>query len=296
MEQTRALTPLQQFNGFMTNVRTQEYLAQVLGDKKAQFVSNLTALVAGDQKLQACVPATIMYAALTATALDLPLNKTLGMAYVIPYRNGRAGISEAQFQIGWKGLVELAQRSGRIKKLNATDVREGELAGHNLLTGDITLTAVPNRESKPIVGYAAYVQLDNGFSKTLYMTREEIELHAKRYSQTYGSQREDVRKSSKWTTDFDAMALKTVIKQLINKWVPKSIEMQTAILADQSVQRAEGEYTYVDNERGSNADRLADIDARIAQEVAVDADVDEVTGEATQSEPAKSLFDDESAE
>ena len=269
------MSTLKDFNLVIRNQNTQAYLVDVLGEKKDGFVANLTTLVANDRNLQQCEPTTLMYAAMTATALDLPLDKNLGQAYVIPFKNGRAGNTEAQFQIGWKGLVTLAQRSGTIRLLNATDVREGELKKRNLLTGQIVIEPVDEREKKPVIGYAAYVMLANGFEKTVYMSKEEVEAHAKRYSQTYRSSNQYTRNSSKWTTDFDAMALKTVLKQLINKWVPKDTKMNMAIQADQSIQREFGEYHYADNDKEQAQGKLADLAAGNVEDVADEVEEDE---------------------
>lgn len=240
------------FNQTLKNTKTQEYLASVLGEKRAEFVANITALVANDKNLQVCEPVTLMYAAINATILGLSLNKNLGYAYVIPYKTkDKAGnqISEAQFQIGYKGLVQLAMRSGQFSTINATEIREGEVENFDLLTGEIKFNAKPNRQSLPIIGYVAYFKLINGFSKMLYMTKEEVEAHGLRYSQTYSSKYDNVRSNSKWTTDFDAMAKKTVLKLLLNRYAPLSIEMQKAVETDQAVIRTEdGTPHYVDNE------------------------------------------------
>lgn len=283
------MSTLKDFNLVIRNQNTQAYLADVLGEKKEGFVANLTTLVANDRNLQQCEPTTLMYAAMTATALDLPLDKNLGQAYVIPYKNGKAGNTEAQFQIGWKGLVTLAQRSGTIRLLNATDVREGELKKRNLLTGQIVIEPVEDREKKPIIGYAAYVMLSNGFEKTVYMSKEEVEAHAKRYSQTYRSTNAYTRNSSKWTTDFDAMALKTVLKQLINKWVPKDTKMNIALQADQSIQREYGDYHYADNDREQAKAKLAGLaadsiaDAEEVEEEETSTNENQVNDENTES-------------
>jgi recombination protein RecT len=273
------MSTLKDFNLMVRNQNTQAYLVDVLGEKKDGFVANLTTLVANDRNLQQCEPTTLMYAAMTATALDLPLDKNLGQAYVIPFKNGKAGSTEAQFQIGWKGLVTLAQRSGTIRLLNATDVREGELKKRNLLTGQIVIEPVEEREKKPIIGYAAYVMLSNGFEKTVYMSREEVEAHAKRYSQTYRSTNQYTRNASKWTTDFDAMALKTVLKQLINKWVPKDTKMNIALQADQSIQREYGDYHYADNDKEQAQGKLADLAAGNVEDVAEEEEETETTEE-----------------
>lgn len=254
------MSDLKNFNAMMRSEYTQNHLAAVLGDKRQQFVTNLSALVSNDKNLQQCEPATIMHAAITATALELPLDKNLGFAYVIPYQNKRAGVSEAQFQLGAKGITQLAIRSGQFVRINVSDVREGELKGFNRLSGDITFewNETADRDKLPIVGYVAYFRLVNGFSKTMYMTVEEIEAHARRYSQTYGSKNDYVRSQSKWSTDFDAMAQKTILKRLLTKFAPLSVDMQTAFQADQSVQREAGAYSYVDNDRETAKAELAE--------------------------------------
>ena len=236
------------FNQTLTAPKTQAYLESVLAEKKAGFVNNLTALVANNANLQACEPITLMYAGIKATALDLPLDPNLGFAYVIPFKNNRSGKVEAQFQMGYRGYIQLAIRSGQCKTLNVTDIREGEMSSYNLLTGEISFNARPDREQLPIIGYAAYFRLTNGFEKTLYITKGEMEAHAKRYSQTYSARNEHVAKSSKWATDFDAMARKTAIKLLLSKFAPLSIDMQNAVKADQAVMDSESTYRYADHQ------------------------------------------------
>lgn len=243
----KAQTPLQAFNGFMMNPNTQDYLKSVLKEKSASFMNNMVALVANNRALQPCKPASIMYVGLKATALGLPLDQNLGFAYAIPYKDNKAGETVAQFQMGYKGFIQLALRTGQFSTINATDIREGEISSINRLTGEITFTDVPDRAGRKIVGYAAFFRLTNGFRKTLYMSVEEITEHAKRYSQTFKS--EYTRKSSKWTTDFDAMATKTVIKLLLSKYAPLSVEMQElreAITADQASFGDNGEIDYID--------------------------------------------------
>lgn len=269
------------FNQTLTASKTQAYLQSVLGEKKSAFVNNLTALVANNANLQACEPVTLMYAGIKATALDLPLDANLGFAYVIPYNNKKAGKTEAQFQIGYKGFIQLAIRSGQFKTLNVTEIREGELRTCNLLTGEIEFNAKPNREELPIIGYAAFFRLTNGFEKTLYITKGEMEAHAKRYSQTYGSKNDYARSSSKWTTDFDAMAKKTAIKLLLSKFAPLSVEMQNAVQADQAVMDDKGS-RFVDN---STEDAVAEEIASEANQKIVsfgDDHVDTETGEVMQ--------------
>lgn len=242
--ETTAIAPLKQFNNFLANPRTQEYLATVLAEKKASFVNNLTALVSNNAALQVCKPETLMFASLKATALDLPLDQNLGFAYVLPYNDRKNGVTVAQFQMGYKGFVQLALRSGQFKTLNTTDVRDGELIDEDFVTGELTFKKADNRESLPIIGYVAYFKLLNGFEKYLYMTVEEMKAHALRFSQTYK------KGYGLWADkdSFDSMAKKTVLKLLISKYAPLSVEMRDAIKVDQAVMQKEDSYDYVDNQ------------------------------------------------
>ena len=240
-------TGLARFNATIKNERTQDYLRQVLGKNATGFVTSLTSIVSNNTNLQVCEPLSLMYVGIKAAALNLPLDPNLGFAYAIPYKNNKTGKTEAQFQIGWKGVVQLAIRSGQFKAINVTDVREGEYQGEDLLTGEMRLTSVDNREQHKIVGYAAYMRLVNGFEKSVYWSVEKVEAHARQYSQTYSSSKDYIRKQSKWTTDFDAMAKKTVLKMLLSKYAPLSIEMRDAIQSDQAVFTSEGESKYLDS-------------------------------------------------
>lgn len=241
------VSTLKRFNACISNEATQQYLQQVLHEKKSSFTNNIIALVSNNASLQECQPMSLIYASLKATALDLPLDPNLGFAYIIPYKNNKKGVTDAQFQIGYKGFIQLAIRSGQFLLINVTDIRDGELQGENLLTGEMTFSRVPNREQKPVIGYAAFFKLTNGFSKTLYMTVGEVKAHAGRYSQTFSSKLDYIRSSSKWTTDFDAMAKKTVLKLLLSKYAPLSVEMQNAIQNDQAVIDDQGDAQYLDN-------------------------------------------------
>ena len=250
-------TGLARFNATIKNERTQDYLRQVLGKNATGFVTSLTSIVSNNANLQRCEPLSLMYVGIKAAALNLPLDPNLGFAYAIPYKNNKTGKTEAQFQIGWKGVVQLAIRSGQFKAINVTDVREGEYQGEDLLTGELRLAPVDGREQRAVVGYAAYMRLVNGFEKSVYWSREKVEAHARTYSQTLSSEKEYIRKQSKWTTDFDAMAKKTVLKMLLSKYAPLSIEMRDAIQADQAVFTAEGEGKYLDNP--DTAERLEEM-------------------------------------
>lgn len=271
--EVRQETGLQKFNRAITNPKTQEYLTSVLGERKGSFINNLTALVANNATLQACEPYTIMFAAMKATALNMPLDNSLGFAYVIPYKDNKRKMTLAQFQIGYKGYKQLALRTNQFAVIpNATDVREGELISRNRLTGECVFRFIENDEERnklPIIGYCSYFRLLNGASSTYYMTKDEMQAHAKRYSQSYRSSNEYVRNMSPWTQDFDSMALKTVLKLNLSKNAPLSIEILDAINADQAVMmKSENDYEYVDNAESiydaqkamSVADTFADFD------------------------------------
>lgn len=275
-------TGLQLFNQTITNPQTQKYLQDVLGERKGSFVNNLTALVANNAALQECQPLTIMFAALKATALNLPLENSLGFAYCLPYKDNKRNITVAQFQMGYKGYKQLALRSGQFAIIpNATDVKEGELKKRNRLTGECVFEFIEDDEERAkakTIGYASYFRLLNGAESTYYMSIEEVEAHALRYSQTYRSKNEYTKKSSRWTTDFDDMAKKTVLKLNLSKNAPLSVEMQEAIHADQSVMFEADKYEYLDNEKMQQ--QL--VDAQKAQDVAeIFAEFTETTGDDT---------------
>lgn len=237
------IAPLKAFNQFITNPRTQDYLQSILADKKGSFVNNITALVANNDMLQPCKPETLMFACLKATSLGLPLDQSLGFAYVLPYKDNKKGITVAQFQMGYKGFIQLAFRSGQFKNLNVTDIRKGEILERNFITGEIKFAPIINREELPVIGYCAYMKLINGFEKYFYMTVDEIKAHAHRYSQTY-------RKGyGLWTDEemFGKMAEKTAMKLMLSKYAPLSVEMQEALAADQAILLGKDEYEYIDN-------------------------------------------------
>jgi recombination protein RecT len=246
--------------------KMQKMFEERLGKRAGQFTTSLISLVNSNEKLQQCEPMTVIQAALTAAAMDLPINQNLGFAYVIPYNNNKKftdesgkpyweKVWEAQFQMGYKGFIQLAQRSGTFKTINVTDVREGELKYRDRMTGVTEFTWIEDdteRNAKPIVGYLAYFELLSGFSKSLFMTKAQVEAHASRFSQAYSKGYE-----SPWKSDFDAMAQKTVLKQLLNKFAPLSTEMQEAVLVDQSVDDGK-QRRFIDNDELANVNATAD--------------------------------------
>lgn len=209
----------------------------VLGKKAAGFMSSIISATSANKELKNADPLSIVQAAAVAAALDLPINPSLGFAHIVPYK--KDGTPVAQFQMGWKGFVQLGMRTGQYRTINVSIVYEGELVSRNRFTGEIEFDET-KRTSDKIAGYVAYFKLINGFEKWFYMTAAEAKAHGKRYSQSFNNA------NSRWQKDFDAMAMKTVIKMLLSKWGILSIEMQTAIQADQSVVKGEGKYEYPD--------------------------------------------------
>lgn len=224
-------------NALVSSVNVKQRFEEMLGDKAAGFLSSVISIVNGNPQLKRCDPNKVLAVAATAASMDLPINPNLGFAYIVPYKN------EPQFQMGYKGYIQLAQRSGQYKTINATHVFEGEIERINRITGEVVFSENGPTSDK-IVGYIAYFRLINGFEKYDYMSLEEVEVHAKRFSQSYG------KGFSPWTSDFDAMATKTVLKRLLSKYGILSIDMQTGVLADQAVVRENDdgtvEYDYVD--------------------------------------------------
>lgn len=209
---------------------------EMLGKKANGFISSVIQTVNNNKLLKNADPNTVLTAAATAATLDLPINQNLGFAWIVPYKG------QAQFQMGWKGYVQLALRTGQYEKINVIEVYESQFESFDVLTEDL----VANFKMKPegeVVGYAAYFQLVNGMKKTVYWSKEQVVKHAKKYSQAYGS------KYSPWQDkdQFDAMAKKTVLKNMLAKWGILSVDMQTAQLSDQSVQVTEHDYQYPDN-------------------------------------------------
>lgn len=210
---------------------------ELLGSKAPGFISSLLSVVNSNPQLRTMDPQKVLGAAAIAAAMDLPIDPNLGFAYIVPYKN------QPQFQIGYKGYIQLAMRTGQYKTINATHVYEGEIESYNRITGEVVLSE-DGPTSNKIVGYIAYFKLINGFEKYEYWTVDQVIAHAKRFSQSYG------KSYSPWNTDFDAMATKTVLKSLLSKYGILSIEMQTAVKADQAVihetEGGEPEFEYID--------------------------------------------------
>lgn len=248
---TTQITPSSNGSGILTikNLLGQDNVkkkfAELLGKKAQGFITSVLQCVASNDLLAKADPSSVYHAASVAATLDLPLNNNLGFAYIVPYNQRQKDGSYkqvAQFQLGYKGFIQLAQRSGQFKTISASPIFEGQIVESNPLTGftfDFT-----KKTSETIVGYAGYFKLLNGFEKTMYMTTAELKAHGKNFSQTFK------KNMGLWETNFDSMATKTVIKLLLSKFAPLSIEMQKAVMTDQAVINNEEatDFSYVDNE------------------------------------------------
>lgn len=214
--------------GLLDNPMIQNKFRQILKDKSAQFTSSLITLVNNDSYLADSQPMSIIAGAMQAAQLDLPLEKQFGFAYLVPFYE--KGVKKAQFILGYKGYIQLAQRSGQYKHINVGTVYEGQLKSWNPLTEELVID-FDSQESEAAVGYFGYFELLNGFQKTVYWTKEQMERHRIRNNKAKDKQ----KLSNVWASDYDAMAQKTVLRNLLNKWGILSIEYQKAVVNDEQV-------------------------------------------------------------
>lgn len=235
---------------------------EVLGKKAAQFTASIVNVVNGNSMLKRCSVQSVVGAAFVAATYDLPIDNNLGFAAIVPYNNRRLNqetgrwesVPEAQFQMMYKGFIQLAIRSGCYKKMNYSVVYEDELLSYNPITGDVEFVQDFSKckqrnegNMNNIAGYYAWFELNTGFRHELFMSTAEVTNHAIRYSQSFRKDREENKTASRWSIDFTSMALKTVIKLLLSKWGILSIEMQRAIVDDQQVFDDDGNGSYSDN-------------------------------------------------
>lgn len=229
-------------------------MKSLLGDKAGHFMMAIVGVVEGTPQLQDCEPQSIINSAIASATLDLPIEKNLGYAYIVPYKD------KAQFQMGYKGYIQLALRSGQYKYINSIEIKEGELENYNLLTGEFNFKFIEDinqRLEAKTIGYASYIEFTNGFRNTLYMTKEQVLDHAEKYSQSYGTDLKKGYSSSNWSKNFDAMALKTVLKLNLSKFGALSVSVQKALQIDgSSIKSISEEGTinveYVDNTNEEN--------------------------------------------
>ena len=238
-QQVEKRKPVDVLKSVLNAPSVQQQFQNALGSNSNSFVASVIDLYNTDKSLQDCNPNQVVMEALKAAVLKLPINRALGYAYILPFKN--KGVPTPTFIIGYKGLIQLAMRTGQYRYINADVVYEGEIAGKDKLTGSIDFTG--QKKSDKVIGYFAHIELLNGFRKTLYSTVEEIAKHAKMYAPTLKFSKDItveslVKLAGKeptgigWTGDFDSMAIKTVLRELLSKYGYLSIEMQSAIVQD----------------------------------------------------------------
>lgn len=235
----------QTFSAYVNNSNVKQAITNTLGEKKAlSFMTNIITTVSNNPALQECQRDTVLCGALQGEALGLSFNPNLGQCYLVPYNDRNRG-KVATFQIGYKGFIQLAINSGFYKKINAIAIKEGELRLYDPLTEDVEFIFINNpvqRQQAKTIGYCAYFEMINGFQKKIYWTKEQMEQHALTYSKSYAS-----HKGSFWDKNFDMMACKTMLRQLISKWGKMSADMVTAYTLDQTMISSDGTYSYIDN-------------------------------------------------
>ena len=251
---------------FLTRDAAKKQINSIVGGKNgARFISSIISAVQTTPALQECSNQSILSAALLGEALKLSPSPQLGQFYMVPFDNKKKGYKEAQFQLGYKGYVQLAERSGYYKKINVLAIKQGELIRYDPLNEEIVVDLIEDdveREATPTAGYYAMFEYENGFRKTMYWTKRKMLAHAEKYSQAFrrngGAKALDELEAGKvpekdlwkyssfWFKDFDGMALKTMLRQLISKWGIMSIDLQTAVEKDTAVIREDGAADYVE--------------------------------------------------
>lgn len=226
------------FKTLMSTPGMKKRFNEVLNERSEQFMSSLMTLVSGDDYLAKAEPMTIIASAMKAATMELPIDKNLGYAYIVPFnRKEKVGNqwvthNEAQFIIGYKGYIQLAQRSGQYKALNAIAVYEGQMASWNPLTEEFAFN-YDGKTSDEVIGYVGFFELLNGFKKTVYWTKQEVEEH--RVANTKGYDK--TKLTGAWKDNYDQMAIKTVLRNMLSKWGILSVEMQSAVTSDEKVFR-----------------------------------------------------------
>lgn len=287
---------------YLTQDAVKKQINSVVGGKNGtRFISSIVSAVQTTPALQECTNPSILSAALLGEALNLSPSPQLGQFYMVPFDNKKKGVKEAQFQLGYKGYIQLAVRSGYYKRLNVMAIKEGELVRYDPLNEEIEVNLIEDdivREETPTTGYFAMFEYENGFKKTMYWSKQKMLSHADKYSQAFrmnavesdNPRRQRVsyddylkgnypksdewKYSSFWYKDFDGMAMKTMLRQLISKWGIMSIDLQTAVDKDMAVIHEDGSAEYVENEQEE-------------ENVVVDQELNEVSEESQKAETAK---------
>ena len=292
---------------YLTQDAVKRQINSVVGGKNGtRFISSIVSAVQTTPALQECTNPSILSAALLGEALNLSPSPQLGQFYMVPFDNKKKGVKEAQFQLGYKGYIQLAVRSGYYKRLNVMAIKEGELVRYDPLSEEIEVNLIEDdiiREDTPTTGYFAMFEYENGFKKTMYWSKQKMLSHADKYSQAFhmnavesdNSRRQRVsyedylkgnypksdewKYSSFWYKDFDGMAMKTMLRQLISKWGIMSIDLQTAVDKDMAVIREDGSVEYVEDEQ--------DEENVVAEQELNEVSEEPQKAEATKTEPVQ---------
>lgn len=241
----------QTFSTFLTSDAIKNKVNQMVAGKDGQkFITSLISLVANNPSLAECEHATILSSAMLGESLKLSASPQLGQYYIVPFKDKKNNRTVATFTLGYKGYIQLAIRSGYYKKLNVIAIKKGELISYNPLDEEIEVKFIQDetaRENAETIGYYAMFEYNNGFKKSLYWSKEKMQAHAVKYSQSYKTDQQKGWSYSFWTKDFDGMAYKTMLRQLISKWGIMSVEFQNAIVNDNAMIDDNGNPEYVDN-------------------------------------------------
>lgn len=233
---------------YLTNDAVKRQINNVVGGKNGdRFIASIVSAVQVNSDLQECTNQSILSAALLGESLKLSPSPQLGQYYMVPFKNNKKGCKEAQFQLGYKGYIQLAIRSGQYKKLNVLAIKEGELVRFDPLNEEIEVNLIDDeeaREEAKTIGYYAMFEYTNGFRKAMYWSKKKMEAHALKYSKGYAAK----KGYTFWEKDFDGMAYKTMLRQLISKWGIMSIDLQTALDKDMAVIHEDGTTDYVDTQ------------------------------------------------
>ena len=271
------------FASFISRDEIKRRIAKTLGSDRGQrFITAIVSAVNNNPQLAECNNDSIYSGALLGESLNLSPSPQLGHYYLVPFKDKNKG-KVAQFQLGYKGYLQLAIRSGYYKKINVLDIKEGELIKYDPLNEEIEVNLIEDeeaREKAKTIGYYAMFEYTNGFKKTLYWSKSKMQEHAKKYSQGY---RADLSKGTAytfWSKDFDGMAFKTMLRQLISKWGIMSIEMQNAVEKDMGVINEDGSVDYVDNQNYveqepiiNQEDKIVDAEVKDQEEQAEQVDM-----------------------
>lgn len=273
-EKAKAKLNAMPFASFMNQQAMQNRVLKTIGSERGQrFITGIVSAVNNNSQLAECTNDSIYSGALLGESLNLSPSPQLGHYYLVPFKDKEKGMV-AQFQLGYKGYIQLAIRSGYYTKLNVLEIKENELIKYDPLNEDIEVNLIDDeeeREKAKTVGYYAMFEYKNGFRKTMYWTKSKMLAHAKKYSQAYKRDLNKGTSYSFWSKDFDGMAKKTMLRQLISKWGIMSIDMQNAFEKDMAVQKEDGSYEYVDNLE-ENDTIIEQNDSNVQE-----ADVEEVT-------------------